>query len=114
MAEAMAIGKPVVATAYSGNLDFMTPDNSALVRYGLARVGPGRLPYPPDASWAEPDIDHAAEWLASLVDDPDAGAERGRRAAADIESRHSVAAVAARVSGRIQAIHHGRATASAA
>ena len=31
MAEAMYFGKPVIATAYSGNLDFMTPDNSFLV-----------------------------------------------------------------------------------
>ncbi len=33
MAEAMALGKPVVATGYSGNLHFMTPENSYLVDY---------------------------------------------------------------------------------
>ena len=26
--ESMALGKPVIATAYSGNMDFMTADNS--------------------------------------------------------------------------------------
>ena len=35
LAETMAIGKPVIATGYSGNLGFMTPDNSYLVDYTM-------------------------------------------------------------------------------
>jgi glycosyltransferase involved in cell wall biosynthesis len=60
MAEAMALGKPVIATAYSGNVDFTKPGNSFLVDYGLRRVGPDCDPYPSTASWAEPSIEHAA------------------------------------------------------
>ena len=37
-AQAMALGKPVIATAWSGNLDFMNKDNSALVSYSLVPV----------------------------------------------------------------------------
>jgi hypothetical protein len=40
MAECMALGKPVIATGYSGNVDFMTPTNSYLVDYATTRVGP--------------------------------------------------------------------------
>ena len=42
MAEAMAVGKPVIATAYSGNVDFMNRDNSLLVDYELTRRRAGR------------------------------------------------------------------------
>src|SRR3712207_9035191 len=40
MADAMALGKPVIATGYSGNVDFMREDNSWLVPAGLTQVGP--------------------------------------------------------------------------
>jgi glycosyltransferase involved in cell wall biosynthesis len=40
MAECMAQGKPVIATAYSGNLEFMTESNSCLVDYALVPVRP--------------------------------------------------------------------------
>ena len=41
MAEAMSLGKPVIATRYAGNLDFMTADNSLLVDYRLVPIGAG-------------------------------------------------------------------------
>ena len=46
-AEAMALGKPVIATGYSGNLDYMTPKNSYLVDFELTPIGSGNAPYPP-------------------------------------------------------------------
>ncbi len=42
----MALGKPVIATRYSGNLDFMTDANSYLVDYTLTEIGPGLLALP--------------------------------------------------------------------
>ena len=38
IAEAMAHGKPVIATGWSGNTDFMTPDNSFPVSYELVEL----------------------------------------------------------------------------
>ena len=38
IAEAMMLGKPTIATAYSGNLDFMDEDNSLLVGYDLVEI----------------------------------------------------------------------------
>ena len=55
MAESMVLGKPVIATAYSGNLDFMTEENSFLVPYSWTEVPRGAGPYPAGARWAEPD-----------------------------------------------------------
>ena len=55
MAEAMAIGKPVIGTGYSGNVDFMNAENSYLVDYEIGRVGPECEIYPPEGEWAEPE-----------------------------------------------------------
>jgi glycosyltransferase involved in cell wall biosynthesis len=62
LAEAMLLGKPVIATGYSGNLDFMNEENSFLCSHKIISVGKGCL-YPPDGVWADVDIDHAAYWM---------------------------------------------------
>ena len=88
MAYAMAAGKPVIATGYSGNLTFMDESNSLLVPYSLVPVGHGNAPYPPDARWAEPDLDAAVGMMRRLVDDPALGRRLGEQARADIATRH--------------------------
>ncbi len=64
LGEAMVLGKPVIATNFSGNTDFMTAENSYLVDWSLTTVGEGGDNYPPEGHWAEPDLDHAATLLA--------------------------------------------------
>lgn len=104
IAEAMSLGKPVIATGYSGNLEFMDETNSWLVAYRPVPVGEGRDPYPADGWWAEPDLEAAAVAMREVVDDPQAAHERGARAAADIERLHAPAARASFVRDRIEAI----------
>ena len=70
MAEAMAIGKPVIATGYSGNVDFMNAENSYLVDYEIGRVGPECEIYPPEGEWAEPSVEHAAELMRHVYENP--------------------------------------------
>ena len=77
MAEAMAIGKPVIGTGYSGNLDFMNERNSYLVEYELGRVGPDCEIYPPEGSWAKPSVEHAAQLMRRVVERPEEAAELG-------------------------------------
>jgi glycosyltransferase involved in cell wall biosynthesis len=85
MNEAMAHGLPVVATGWSGNLDFMDTTDSCLVPYDLIPVNDVSAIYA-GGTWAEPDLAAAAETLRRLADDPDyyAGiaAAAHRRAAA--------------------------------
>jgi glycosyltransferase involved in cell wall biosynthesis len=70
-AAAMLLGRPVVATNWSGNVDFMTADNAALISYKLIPVIDPRGNYQlPNAVWAEPDIEDAAAWLQRLAGDP--------------------------------------------
>jgi glycosyltransferase involved in cell wall biosynthesis len=67
MAEAMLMGKPVVATAWSGNLDFMTDRSACLVPARLVRVSDENY-RAVRANWAEPSVDVAAAWLTQLTD----------------------------------------------
>jgi glycosyltransferase involved in cell wall biosynthesis len=75
IADAMALGKPAIATAYSGNLEFMDPDTSHLVPYSLTTVGTDTPIYPAEDKWAEPDLDAAAEAMRRVYRDRD-GARR--------------------------------------
>lgn len=71
IAEAMALGKPVVATAYSGNEDFTNQDTAFLVRYELAELTESHSVYPAGFHWAEPDIEEAATQLRSVALEPE-------------------------------------------
>jgi hypothetical protein len=101
MGEAMYFGKPVIATAYSGNLDFMTAENSYLVPYSMVEIGSDAAPYPADKEWAEPDLDQAAALMREVFENPQAAAERGARAAADIRRTHSPEAAGEMIKARI-------------
>jgi len=94
MAEAMALGKPVVATAYSGNIDFMNPSNSLLVGYRLVPVERQQGPYRRGWLWADPDLDQAAEWLVRLHGDHDLRTRIGDAARDHVENLLSPSAIA--------------------
>jgi glycosyltransferase involved in cell wall biosynthesis len=103
MAEAMSVGTPVVATAYSGNLDFMDDGCALMVPAREVVIGPGHH-YPAEGHWAEPDLEVAAGHLRRLREEPDlrrrlSGAGRARIA------RHGVDAAATAV--RRALAHHG-------
>lgn len=66
MLEAMSMGKPVVATRFGGNLDFMNDNNSLLVDYKMVEVQKTFADYREGYKWAEPDIDMAAKYLLKL------------------------------------------------
>ena len=101
LAEAMLLGKPVIATDYSGNRDFTTPETSFLVNATRATCDTATGPYPAGAVWADPDIGHAAAQLRRVFDHPAAAravGARGRQAAAELLS---MAAYAGRVASAL-------------
>ena len=104
LAEAMALGRPVIATGYSGNLDFMTEQNSFLVGHEMGPVGPGSSPYPPEAEWAEPDIEHAARLMREVFENQDAAHRRGERAAREIAITHSLEAAGRSMARRLESL----------
>lgn len=108
MAECMLLGKPVVATAYSGNLAFMDADNSCLVGYSLVPVTEGEYPAWQDQYWAEPDIDQAAAYLRTLADDPAYARQVGEKARASAYRHFSVSASLAAMVARLAVIREGQ------
>ena len=84
-AEGMRLGKPVIATGWSGNLDFMNDQNSALLPYRLVPVDDRDNVFDDkNQKWADPDVDAAASWLTRLADDEALRHRLGARAASDV------------------------------
>ncbi len=104
LAEAMVRGRPVIATGYSGNLQFMSETNGFLVRNQLGGIGTGVGPYPSDQIWAEPDLDHAAWLMRHVVSDRGDATRRAEAGRSFIAERHSLAATSAFISQRLLAI----------
>lgn len=80
MAEAMACAKPVIATDWSGNREFMGRDDSRLVDCTMIPVSPHEYPHSSGANWAAPNVDEAAGYMRALVFDPSSGASLGSNA----------------------------------
>ena len=109
LAEAMWLGKPVIATGYSGNLDFMTPENSYLVDYRLVPIGAGKEPYPAGGEWAQPDVDRAAAMMRHVFEHRDEARARGRRAAEEIRTSHGPQAAGQAMRQRLELLAARRA-----
>lgn len=80
MSDAMARNTPVIATGYSGNLDFMTEETAALVPFTITEIGPDGGPYPANGRWASPDTEAASAWMRRLFDDRAVGEAMAERA----------------------------------
>lgn len=104
MAEAMLLGKPVIGTAYSGNMDFMNEDNSYLCSYRITPVGEGNNPYPPHGLWAEPDIHHAAQLMRKVVENREEALGKAYKGKDFIQKHHSFKQVGALMTKRLESI----------
>jgi glycosyltransferase involved in cell wall biosynthesis len=104
MAEAMALGRPAVATGYSGNLDFMADGTGLLVDYELAPVAAGAYPHGEGQVWAEASPEHASRLIERLLDDPEEARAIGARGRAFMRTHYSLEALGHRYLQRLQAI----------
>jgi glycosyltransferase involved in cell wall biosynthesis len=103
MAESMLLGKPVIATGYSGNIDFMSPDAAHLVEYRRVPIVENLDPYPKGCHWAEPSVEHAAELMRLVYDRPDEARALGERAKLHAGRVLSVEAAGRRMADRLKA-----------
>ena len=72
LAEVMMAGRPLIATKWSGNLDFMSSKCVALVNADLVPLDDPDKVYSQKAGrWAEPRMDEAIRWLRTLAQNPD-------------------------------------------
>ncbi len=93
IAGAMAAGTPTIATGYSGNLDYMTPENSWLIPASMVPVGPGATPYEPTAIWAAPDLAVAAQAMREVFQNYDEAKRRASLGQEHLRAAHSYDAV---------------------
>jgi glycosyltransferase involved in cell wall biosynthesis len=104
LAEAMYLGLPVIGTGYSGNTDFMTPENSFMIGYHLIPVPPDAYPHAEGQYWANPDLPEATARMTKLIDDPAAGRALGARGSRSIRSGFSYRAAGLRYARRLAEI----------
>jgi len=104
MAEAMLMGKPVIATGFSGNMDFMDEENSLLVSYERVKVGRPIPPYDADLEWAEPSVEHAAQLMRRLYEEPEWAREIGARGRLSAEKNLSLEKAGRRMAERLSEI----------
>jgi glycosyltransferase involved in cell wall biosynthesis len=104
IAEAMLLHKPVIATGWSGNLDFTTEENSLLVKHEFSVNTEDYGPYKVGMRWAEPDVEHAAKLMRILYEDQAHAKLLGERGAATVQDQFGRKAVERVIAERLQKI----------
>jgi glycosyltransferase involved in cell wall biosynthesis len=107
VAEAMALGVPIIATDYGGTVDFVTEEVGFPLRYRLVEVDRDHGPYAKGAIWSDPSREHLQELLRRVVACPRLVAARAERARTHMIENFSAAAVGRRISERLAAIASG-------
>lgn len=104
IAEAMLLERPVIATAWSGNADFTTPETAFAVDGKLVPVREGEYIFWEGQEWCEPDHEAAVWAMRECVANPalaKAKAQAGRQL---ILERYSASAVGLRYRKRLEAL----------
>jgi glycosyltransferase involved in cell wall biosynthesis len=104
LAEAMALGKPVIATDYGGSADFTSAGGTFPVPYRLVEVGQAEGPYPAGVLWADPDLDAAAAAMRRVAADPEAASRVAAVGQREVRERFNLDAMAARVKAQLERI----------
>lgn len=99
IAEAMLLGKPVVTTSWSGNMDFCMPDTALLVQCEMVAAGPGS-----GLVWAAPDELAAAVHMRALAADPAYGVALGVVGRALVEAKHAPVVTGRSYAERLQVL----------
>lgn len=104
IAEAMCAKKPVIATAYGGNTDFMNINNSFPVKYQLVELGKDYGPYKKENFWAEPDIEHAASLMKYVFENHEESSKIAKKGFEFIQENFSPNVIGQRILNRINSI----------
>jgi glycosyltransferase involved in cell wall biosynthesis len=103
-AEAMLLGKPVIATDYSGTRDFITPETALPIDYELVPVGADGYPGGAGQVWAEPDLEHAAAAMRRVTRDPAFARRLGNAGQKRIRELYDPTTIGPRYKDRLRAI----------
>jgi len=104
MAEAMYLGKPVIATAYSGNLEFMNQANACLVSYTKIAVSDGEYLDQKNQSWADPNVHEASKYMEKIFSDFEFRTQIGNAAQKWMLEHHSYDVMGLAIADRLRQI----------
>ncbi|MEM1169647.1 MAG: glycosyltransferase [Cyanobacteria bacterium P01_H01_bin.35] len=108
MAEAMFYGKPVIATGYSSNMDFMNVGNSFLVRYELVTTTEDYGFYPKGSVWADPDVEEATYWMKYVYENYQEAVKIGVIAAEEVRALLNPEVIGVKIKKRLEYIKNNR------
>jgi glycosyltransferase involved in cell wall biosynthesis len=101
IAEAMALGKPVIATDYSGNTDYLNEATGFPVHWKSLTLVQRTRDYEAGTRWAEPDQAHAASQMRLVFEDRQEARRRGEAGRREIAERFGCQAVGRHVEARL-------------
>lgn len=107
LAEAMLLGKPVVATGYSGSADFLTEETGYPVGGRLIPLQEGDYPFGEGLFWADPDIDHFSRCMRDVFTDPAEARRRAENGRSLIAARHNPLVVGRAYKDRLEHLLRG-------
>lgn len=107
LSEAMALGKPVIATGYSGNMEFMNPEVSFPVAYKLIPLREAEYPHWESQVWADADVEMAVHHMIGLIDEPEAGRVLGKKARLHIQKNFCYSTIGRNYRERLEKIGEG-------
>ena len=99
--EALYLGKPVVATNYGGVTDFLDESTGYPVDFELAPLERDFPPYPKGSVWAEPRLEHAAEQMRRVVEEPGEARRRAEAGRRRVTATYGVEAASARLAAEL-------------
>lgn len=101
IAESMALGIPVIATAYSGNLEFCLPDTFCAVSWEPRIIDTTVGDYQSGSYWAQPHIPSAVSFMQQLVSVPNYASDIGLRGRESVKFMLSTKRICSIISQRL-------------
>ncbi len=108
IAEAMLLGVPTIVTNWSANTDFTKADNSCLVDYKLVTLEEDYLMYEKGNTWAEPNLQHAADYMKRLKSDKTFYDQLSKNGQRYIQENFSVEKVSGIIDARVKEIYESK------
>lgn len=104
LAEAMCLGKPTIATNYSGNLEFMNDKNSFLVDYVINSIQNPDVNFCDNTIWADPLLEDSVEKMRLVYNDRNLANEKAKKAQIDTQNKLSYKSIGYKILNRAESI----------
>ncbi|MDD6481305.1 MAG: glycosyltransferase [Lachnospiraceae bacterium] len=102
--EAMACGLPTIATNWSAHKDFYNETNGYPIELNGLIDAKAKCPYYTGFQWADPSEEHLMHQMRYVFEHQDEAAEKGRKAAEEVQSKWTWENAAKKIIDRLNAI----------